>query len=275
MNNRLDATFKKLKAEKRAALVTFVTATYPDQKTSMALIKELPAAGADILEIGMPFTDPSADGPAIDNAAQHALKAGASMEKTFEIVENFRSTNTTTPIVLMGYFNPIHAYGLERFVTDAATFGVDGLIIVDLPPEEDKTLRLAANAAGIHFVRLATPTSLGERLQTIIKDASGFIYYVAVAGITGGKSATQNDIQNAIETIKKHTDIPVVVGFGIKNSTHAEAIANHADGAVVGTAIIDIIAQNLDKNGHAKPNLVNQTLDFVRDLAKGVALAKK
>jgi len=271
MQNRIDTKFEALKAKGRAAFVTFVTAADPDLETSTALITGMANAGADILEIGMPFTDPSADGPAIDAAAQRALKAGGSMINTFKIVRAVRKSDDTTPIVLMGYFNPIHAYGIERFAVDAAEVGVDGLIIVDLPPEEDAELRTAANKNGVHFIRLATPTTRGTRLDTVLDGASGFLYYVAVAGITGGKSADEDDIKNAMAAIKAKTDVPVCVGFGIRTPEQAANMARLADGAVVGSAIVDIIAKNIDNEGCAKAELVDQTLDFVKKLAEGVA----
>ncbi len=267
--SRLQTQFDALRAENRAAFVTFVTANDPDFDTSLEILKGLPSAGADIIELGMPFTDPSADGPAIDKAAQRAIKAGASMVRTLDMVRAFRIDNTTTPIVLMGYFNPIFTYGIDRFCVDAAAAGVDGLIIVDLPPEEDAELLEPANKNGIDVIRLATPTSDDERLPVILNGASGFVYYVAVAGVTGGKSATADDIGNAVARIKRHTDLPVAVGFGIRTPEQAADIAARADGAVVGSAIVSLIEQGLEK-GSDKSEIVDNVLNFTQLLANGV-----
>ncbi len=273
--SRISACFERLATEKRAAFVTFVTAGDPTHETSLEIVRGLPKAGADIIELGMPFTDPSADGPAIDKAAQRALKAGASMQRTLEIVREFRKTDDSTPMVLMGYFNPIYAYGTERFCADAAAAGVDGLIVVDLPPEEDEELRLPANAAGIDVIRLATPTSDDARLPTVLDGASGFVYYVAVAGVTGGKSATADDIESAVMRIKSHTDLPVAVGFGIRTPEQAEAIARVADGAVVGSAIVSLIESGLDDSHMPKAGMVKDVLDFTGKLAEGVRAGTK
>lgn len=273
--SRLQSCFNRMAEENRAAFVTFVTAGDPTHEASTEIVKGLPKAGADIIELGMPFTDPSADGPSIDKAAQRALKMGASMNKTFEIVREFRGEDNETPIVLMGYFNPLYAYGIETFCKDAAHAGVDGLIIVDLPPEEDEELRLPANEAGIDVIRLATPTSDDKRLPTVLEDASGFIYYVAVAGVTGAKSATADDIEIAVERIKSHTDLPVAVGFGIRTPEQASAIARVADGAVVGSAIVSMIESGLDNNHMPKNGMVKDVLDFTAKLADGVRAGKK
>ncbi|WP_286830086.1 MULTISPECIES: tryptophan synthase subunit alpha [Kordiimonas] len=273
--SRLTSCFERLAGEKRAAFVTFVTACDPTFDASMEIVRGLPGAGADIIELGMPFTDPSADGPAIDKAAQRALKAGGNMERTLEIVREFRKTDDSTPMVLMGYFNPIYAYGTEKFCADAAAAGVDGLIIVDLPPEEDEELRLPANAAGIDVIRLATPTSDDARLPTVLDGASGFVYYVAVAGVTGGKSATADDIESAVMRIKSHTDLPVAVGFGIRTPEQAEAIARVADGAVVGSAIVSLIESGLDDSHMPKSGMVKDVLDFTGKLAEGVRAGTK
>lgn len=267
--SRLTPRFEALRAEGRAAFVTFVTAGDPDYATSLDILKGLPAAGADIIELGMPFTDPSADGPAIDKAAQRAIKAGATMVKTLEMVAAFREDDADTPIVLMGYFNPIFAYGTERFCEDAAKAGVDGLIIVDLPPEEDAELLAPANANGIDVIRLATPTSDDARLPVILNGASGFVYYVAVAGVTGGKSATADDIGDAVARIRRHTDLPVAVGFGIRTPEQAADVAARADGAVVGSAIVSLIADGLEA-GESGPTIVENVLNFTRSLANGV-----
>ena len=269
--NRLITRFDALKAENRAAFVTFVTAGDPDPTTSLDILKGLPAAGADVIELGMPFTDPSADGPAIDKAAQRALKAGASMTKTLSMVQAFREDNQDTPIVLMGYFNPVMAYGIEAFAQDAANAGVDGLIIVDLPPEEDSELRIPAAEQGISTIRLATPTTDAKRLPVVLSGSSGFVYYVAVAGVTGVKSAAAEDIGVAVSRIKAETSLPVAVGFGIKTAADVASVADVADGVVVGSAIVNHIAENLDHEGIARPDLVSKVLTFVKQLAAGVS----
>ena len=274
-HDRITDKFAALKAEGRAAFVTFTAAGDPDYQTAVNLMKELPGAGADIIELGMPFTDPSADGPSIDKAGQRALKAGGSMINTLKMVRNFRTGDNSTPIILMGYYNPVMAYGVDRFLKDASSAGVDGLIIVDLPPEEDAELRLPAKEVGVHVIRLATPTTVGERLHTVLDDASGFVYYVAVAGITGGKSAAEDEISEAMARIKSVTDLPVCVGFGIRTPEQAAIIARHADGAVVGSAIVDVIANNLDELGKANDKLSVETLAFVSELADGVKSVKK
>lgn len=273
--DRIANKFAALKADNRSAFVTYIMAGDPDHDTALTLMKGLPQAGADIIELGMAFTDPSADGPAIDKAAQRALAAGGSIINTLKMVCAFRSDDETTPIVLMGYFNPIMAYGVDRFLTDAASAGVDGLIIVDLPPEEDAELRLPAKDAGIHLIRLATPTTVGERLHAVLDDASGFVYYVAVAGITGGKSAAEDDISEAMQRLRSVTDLPICVGFGIRTPEQAAIIARHADGAVVGSAIVDVIAGNLDDMNKKNNSLVDQTLSLVSDLSGGIKSVSK
>lgn len=267
--SRLSSLFARLRTENRAAFVTFITAGDPNYDTSLEILQGLPGAGADIIELGMPFTDPSADGPAIDKAAQRALKSGATMVRTLQMVTEFRVENWETPVVLMGYFNPIYAYGIDRFCRDAAAAGVDGLIIVDLPPEEDTELLLPANAAGIDVVRLATPTSDDARLPAILNGASGFVYYVAVAGVTGGKSATAEDIGDAVDRIRRHTDLPVAVGFGIRTPQQAAEIAAKADGAVVGSAIVSLIEQGLESDAPGA-QIVENVLNFTQLLANGV-----
>ena len=268
--SRFEACFKALQADNRAAFIAYTQAGDPSLDVSNAIIQGMPETGVDIIEIGMPFTDPAADGPAIDRAAQRAIAAGATMRQTLGIVRDFRKHNDTTPIVLMGYFNPVHDYGCEAFAKDAAKAGVDGLIIVDLPPEEDEELRVPANAAGIDVIRLATPTSDDARLPTITSGASGFVYYVAVAGTTGGKSATADNIGAAVKRIKAHTDLPVAVGFGIRTPEQAAAVAARADGAVVGTAIVEIIAAGVTEDGTITADLAEEVLDFTRKLADGV-----
>lgn len=273
--SRLKACFQALKAQNHAAFVTYIQAGDPNRELSTEILKGLPGAGVDIIELGMPFTDPAADGPAIDKAAQRALEAGASMIQTFEMVREFRADNAQTPIVLMGYFNPLYAYGIERFCADAADAGVDGLIIVDLPPEEDAELRGPANAADIDVIRLATPTSDKARLPAVLSGASGFVYYVAVAGVTGGKSAGADEIGTAVTRIKAHTNLPVAVGFGIRTPAQAAAVAAKADAAVVGSAIVDVIANGVQEDGSVRPGTLQEVLDITRQLADGVKTGRK
>ncbi|WP_308911295.1 tryptophan synthase subunit alpha [Pseudokordiimonas caeni] len=272
---RLTDRFAALKAENRAALIPFIVAGDPDHATTFDILKGLPEAGADIIELGMPFSDPSADGPAIEKAAGRALKAGASMVRTLDLVRDFRKGDTTTPIVLMGYFNPIMAYGIDAFVKDAVNAGADGLIIVDLPPEEDAELREPATAAGLSVIRLATPTSTDARLATILDGASGFVYYVSVAGVTGQKSAASTDIAAAVARIRAQSDLPVAVGFGIRTPEQAAEVATHADAAVVGSAIVSRIEAGLDENGKPADGLVREVLGFVSGLKAGVARGRK
>ena len=237
-STRIDARFALCAAQGRAALVTFVMCGDPDIATSLAILKALPGAGADVLEIGMPFTDPMADGPTIQAAGLRALQAGASLKKTLQVVADFRAGDADTPIVLMGYYNPIYIYGVERFLTDAKKAGVDGLIVVDLPPEEDDELCIPAQAAGLNFIRLATPTTDAKRLPTVLQNTSGFVYYVSVTGITGAAAAQAADVAPEVARIKQSTDLPVIVGFGINTPEAARTIASVADGCVVGSAIV-------------------------------------
>jgi tryptophan synthase alpha chain len=273
--NRIDARFAALKREGRAALVTFLTAGDPDPKTSATIVKLLPAAGADLIELGMPFSDPMADGPAIQASSLRALHAGASMKTTLALVREFRAGDQATPIVLMGYYNPIYQYGVDRFLVDAKSAGVDGLIAVDLPPEEDDELCLPAKKTGIHFVRLATPTTDDKRLPAVLRNTAGFVYYVSIAGITGTRSAAEADVAKAVKRLKSHTALPVVVGFGIRTAQQAAAVARDADGSVVGTALVDRIAGSLDSAGKAKPGTAEAVLSLVRDLASGVRGARR
>ena len=266
---RIDTRLAKLKAEGRAALVTFVTAGDPDTETSLSILKALPGAGADIIEFGMPFSDPMAEGPPIQAADIRALAAGQTMVKTLEQVRAFRAGDNETPIVLMGYYNPIYIYGVERFVTDAKAAGVDGLIVVDLPPEEDEELCLPAIRAGISFIRLATPTSDDKRLPVLLRNSSGFVYYVSVLGVTGVKSAAAGDVAAAVARIKAHTPLPVMVGFGVKTGEQAAAIAAHADGVVVGSALVNAVRDSLD-GGKATAATVPAVTSLVADLAAGV-----
>lgn len=240
---RIDDTFAKLKADGRKAFVSFVMAGDPSYEQSLEIVKGLPAAGVDIIELGMPFTDPMADGPSIQLAGQRALDAGMTLAKTLQMVRDFRAGDPSTPIVLMGYYNPIYSQGVDRFVSDAVAAGVDGLIVVDLPPEEDDELCVPANAAGLNFIRLATPTTDEARLPKVLENTSGFVYYVAITGITGAASASADDVAPEVARIQKAGGLPVCVGFGIKTPDNATAIASVADGAVVGSAIVDRIAE--------------------------------
>lgn len=267
---RLDRRFAALKAEGRGGLVTFITAGDPDAETSLAILKGLPGAGADVIEIGMPFSDPMADGPAIQASSQRALAAGMTLRKTLDQVRAFREDESDTPIVLMGYYNPIYIYGVEAFLIDAKAAGVDGLIIVDLPPEEERELCIPALAAEINFIYLTAPTTDDERLPVVLEKASGFVYYVSITGITGTGQAAIGDIEAAVQRIKRHTDLPVAVGFGITSADFARDVAKVADAAVVGSALVNIIRDNVDADGKAKPGLVDKALGFVRELADGV-----
>src|SRR5688572_18892740 len=267
---RIDRRFAKLKRDGRPGLVTFVTAGDPDFETSKKILLGLPRAGADVIELGMPFTDPMADGPAIQAAGLRALKAGTTLKKTLQVVRDFRKGDDATPIVLMGYYNPIYIYGVDRFLVDAKEAGVDGLIIVDLPPEEDDELCIPALKAGLNFIRLATPTTDDKRLPAVLANTSGFVYYVAITGITGSASADVAKVSEAVARIKRHTKLPVNVGFGIKTPQNARDIAAHADGAVVGSALIDVLRASLDADGKATAKTVPAVADFARSLAEGV-----
>src|SRR5580698_3976875 len=251
MTTRIENRFAALKREGRAALVAFMTAGDPDRPTPLALLRALPKAGADVIELGMPFTDPMADGPAIQASSQRALKAGQTMIKTLAMVRELRQTDDVTPLVLMGYYNPIYIYGVERFLVDARSAGVDGLIVVDLPPEEDKELCLPALKAGLNFIRLATPTTDYKRLPAVLTNTSGFVYYVSITGITGSAAPDPGRVAEAVARIKRHTKLPVCVGFGVRTAAHARAIANGADGVVVGSALVEAIRGSLGPD--AKP----------------------
>jgi len=275
MTTRIDTRFAELKKEGRAAFVTFVMCGDPDLATSLDIIKALPKAGADIIEIGMPFTDPMADGPAIQAAGLRALKAGTTLKKTLQVVRDFRKENDRTPLVLMGYYNPIYVYGVDRFLTDAKAAGVDGLIIVDLPPEEDEELCLPAMKAGLNFIRLATPTTDDKRLPAVLANTSGFVYYVSITGITGSASADAAQVSAAVARIKRHTRLPVCVGFGIRTPDAARGIAQAADGAVVGSALIDALRATLDADGRATATTVSAVADLAAALAQGVHSAKQ
>jgi tryptophan synthase alpha chain len=275
VTTRIDARFAELKKQDRAAFITFLMAGDPDPATSLAIIKALPKAGADIIEIGMPFTDPMADGPAIQAAGLRALKAGMTLKKTLAMVRGFRAGDATTPLVLMGYYNPIYIYGVDKFLTDAKSAGVDGLIIVDLPPEEDTELCLPAMRAGLNFIRLATPTTDDKRLPAVLANTSGFVYYVSITGITGSASADTAVVGEAVARIKRHTQLPVCVGFGIRTPEAARGIARHADGAVVGTALVDALRGSLDAEGRATAATVGAVADLTAALAQGVRGAQQ
>jgi tryptophan synthase alpha chain len=275
VSTRIDRRFAALRKESRAALVTFVMAGDPDPETSLAIVRALPGAGADLIEIGMPFTDPMADGPSIQAAGLRALNAGQTLKKTIAMVRAFREGDADTPIILMGYYNPIYIYGVDRFLIDAKAAGVDGLIIVDLPPEEDDELCKPALAAGLNFIRLATPTTDDKRLPTVLSNTSGFVYYVSITGITGAAIPDYGKVGAAVGRIKRHTDLPVAVGFGVKNADTAETIARSADGVVVGTALVDAIRGSLDETLAATPGTVEAVAAKVRDIASGVRRAAK
>ena len=275
MTTRIDKRFSELRSEGRAALVTFLMCGDPDLDTSLQLIRALPAAGADVIEIGMPFTDPMADGPSIQAAGLRALKAGGTMVRTLDVVRAFRRDNDTTPIVLMGYYNPIYVYGVERFLRDAKAAGVDGLIVVDLPPEEDAELCIPALSAGLNFIRLATPTTDERRLPKVLTNTSGFVYYVSITGVTGAATPDYSKVSQAVERIKAHTDLPVAVGFGVKNAQSAQAIAAHADGVVVGSALIDALKRSLDADDRATAGSVSAVTSLVSEIAGGVRAARK
>ncbi|MFE1599350.1 tryptophan synthase subunit alpha [Methylobacterium sp. ID0610] len=273
MTTRLDDTFARCRAEGRAALVTYVMAGDPDPETSLAVLRALPASGADIVEFGLPFTDPMADGPAIQAAGLRALKAGQSVTRTLDLVRRFRAEDPRTPVILMGYYNPIYTYGVARFLADASAAGIDGLIVVDLPPEEDDELCLPAQAAGLAFIRLATPTTDEKRLPAVLANTAGFVYYVSITGITGSATPDFGVVAGAVGRIRAQTALPVVVGFGVKTGEHAAAIARNADGVVVGSALVDALARTLDGEGRATPQSVPAVAALVRDLAAGIRSA--
>jgi len=275
VTTRIDARFAQLKKERRSAFVIFLMAGDPDPVTSLAILKAMPSAGADVIEIGMPFTDPMADGPSIQAAGLRALKAGMTLKKTLQMVRDFRRDDDTTPLVLMGYYNPIYIYGVDRFLADAKSAGVDGLIIVDLPPEEDTELCLPALKAGLNFIRLATPTTDDKRLPAVLANTSGFVYYVSITGITGAAAANAKAVADAVARIKRHTSLPVCAGFGIRTPEAAQAIAERADGAVVGTALVDALRGSLDPDGRATVRTVNTVASLAASLAQGVKGARQ
>ena len=267
---RIAKRFQDLKADGRAGLVTFITAGDPNIEISSVILNQLPEAGADIIELGMPFSDPMADGPVIQASSQRALDNGASMIKTLDMVRNFRKNDSDTPIILMGYFNPIYIYGVAKFVTDATEAGADGFIIVDLPPEEAE-MREPVEQAGLSFIYLTSPTTDDQRLTVVVEHASGFVYYVSVTGITGTKSAATQDIKNALERLRRHTDLPIAVGFGIKTPEQAAAIGQHAEAVVVGSAFVSKVAENLGPDGRPQDGCAEAVLNLVRDIAGGLS----
>ena len=275
MSGRIEQRFAALKADGRAALVTFTMAGDPDYATSVAILKSLPKAGADVIELGMPFTDPMADGPAIQAAGLRALAAGQNMKKTLAAVREFRAGDNATPLVLMGYYNPIYIYGVDRFLADAKAAGVDGLIVVDLPPEEDGELCLPALQAGLNFIRLATPTTDDKRLPTVLTNTSGFVYYVSITGITGAAAPDAGKVATAVARIKRHTKLPVCVGFGVRTAEQARAIAEHADGVVVGSALVEAVRKNLGSDGDPTAASIASVTDLVGGLADGVRSARR
>ena len=271
---RLDRRFEALATAGRPALVTFVTAGDPDMATSLEILRSLPAAGADIIELGMPFSDPMAEGLPIQHASQRALKAGQTMVRTLAMVSAFREHDAETPLILMGYYNPIYSYGNERFLDDAKEAGVDGLIVVDLPPEADDELCIPAMARAISFIRLATPTTDDKRLPRVLENTSGFVYYVSILGITGAGSPDIGKVATAVEWIKRNTHLPVAVGFGVRTAEQAAAIGQKSDGVVVGSALVNAIAGSLDHNGAATGGTVGAVEALVADLAAGIRLAR-
>ena len=275
MTTRIDSRFAELRALGRPALITFVTAGDPDLRTSLKIMQALPAAGADIIELGMPFSDPMADGPAIQRAGQRALKSGQTMVKTLEMVRAFRKKDAATPVVLMGYYNPVYSYGNQRFLADAKAAGIDGMIIVDLPPEADEELCIPALDAGLNFIRLAAPTTDAKRLPRVLKNTSGFVYYVSVTGITGSAAPDPAKVAAMVSRIKSKTALPVAVGFGVTNAKQAQAIGEAADGVVVGSAIVSAIAASLDAKGKATAQTVAAVETLVAKLAAGVRKARR
>lgn len=275
MTSRIETRFAQCRAENRAALVTFIMAGDPDASVSLNILKALPKSGADIIEVGMPFSDPMADGPAIQAAGLRAMNAGMTLRGVLKQVEEFRRHDADTPIVLMGYYNPIYVYGVDRFLADAKVAGVDGMIVVDLPPEEDDELCLPALRAGLSFIRLATPTTDDRRLPAVLANTSGFVYYVSITGITGASRPDYSKVATAVQRIKAHTPLPVAVGFGVKDASAAAEIAAKADAVVVGSAIIDTLAKTLDAESQGGPATVEAVSKLVSELAAGVASARR
>jgi tryptophan synthase alpha chain len=275
MTARLDARFAELARQNRAALVTFITGGDPDAETSARILAGLPAAGADVIEIGVPFTDPMADGPAIQAAGLRALRSGMTLSGVLRMVRDFRRENDKTPIILMGYFNPIYIFGVDRFLAEAKSAGVDGLIVVDLPPEEDDELCLPTLKAGLNFIRLATPTTDEKRLAAVLRNTSGFVYYVSITGITGARTPDFSEVSTAVARIKRHTPLPVCVGFGVRTPGHARAVAKGADGVVVGSALVEAVRHSLDGQGRASTGTVEAVLDLVAAIAGGARESRK
>ena len=275
MTTRIETRFAGLTQQGRAALITFTMAGDPDYRTSLAIAKALPKAGADVIELGMPFTDPMADGPAIQAAGLRALRGGQTVKKTLALVREFRKGDDETPVVLMGYYNPIYIYGVDKFLADATKAGVDGLIVVDLPPEEDQELCLPALKAGLNFIRLATPTTDDKRLPTVLGNTSGFVYYVSITGITGAAAPNAAKVAAAVERIKRYTNLPVAVGFGVKTAKSAREIAAGADGVVVGSALVEALRQSLGKDGKPSRSTVKAVTSLVTQLARGVKAARR
>lgn len=273
-SGRIRRRFQELREAGRGGLITFITAGDPDRDTCLALLTKLPQAGADLVELGMPFTDPMADGPAIQVSSQRALKNGIKLRQILDMVCAFRAQDNETPLILMGYYNPIYSYGPTRFLSDSREAGVDGLIVVDLPPEEDEELCLPSLKAGVNFIRLATPTTDEHRLPAVLANTSGFVYYVSIMGITGTRSAATTQIAEAVARLRRHTDLPVAVGFGIKTAEQAADVAAIADAAVVGSALVERIKVGLDERGRAKANLVDDVSALVESLAKSVRRAR-
>ncbi len=274
MTARLDSCFQRLASDRRVALVTYIMAGDPDAETSSAILAALPAAGADIVELGIPFTDPIADGPAIQAAGRRALESGQTLRATLEAAKRFRAENKETPVILMGYYNPIYVYGVETFLADAKDAGVDGLIVVDCPPEEDDEVCLPARRAGLAFIRLVAPTTDEVRLSTILGNPAGFVYFVSITGVTGSAAPNAKLVKEAVTRLKRHTDLPVVVGFGVRNAEGAVAIAEAADGVVVGSSLVDAIRLSLNA-GTATPATVGAVTGFVETLARGLRAASK
>ena len=274
IETRIDKRFAACKAQNRPALVTFITAGDPDLDTSLEILKAMPKAGADVIELGMPFSDPMAEGVPIQLATQRALASGQTMEKTLQMVRKFRKEDDETPIILMGYYNPIYIWGSEKFVADAKQAGVDGMIVVDLPPEHDDELCLPARAGGLNFIRLATPTTDDKRLPKVLGNTSGFVYYVSVTGITGTGALDADKVAIAVDRIKGHTELPVAVGFGVKTPDQAESIGKNADGVVVGSVLVNAILESLDEDGKATKTTVSAVTDIISGLAEGCRKAK-
>lgn len=274
MTARMDKRFADLKAQNRPALVTYFMGGDPDFDSSLGVMKALATSGADVIELGMPFSDPMADGPAIQMAARRSLQGGQTLQKTLDMAKEFRKDDQDTPIVLMGYYNPIYIYGVDRFLDAALDAGIDGLIVVDLPPEMDDELCVPALEKGINFIRLATPTTDDKRLPTVLNNTSGFVYYVSMNGITGSSLTETANVTDAVKRIKSHTELPICVGFGVKTAEQAQVIGADADGVVVGSAIVSQIANSLDENGAATADTVTNVSTLIKELAQGVANAR-